>query len=116
QLPAEHLTELSFGAGSLLVPQVPVATGSMLRLRIHARDVTIALDSPGRISANNVLPAVVTGLRLGANGEADVLLDTAGTKLLARITEYSARRLGLAVGVQAFAIIKSVTVDRGRGT
>ena len=53
----------------------------------------------------------VTGVRF-SGALADVELAAGAARLVARITAASARRLALAPGVQAFAIIKSVAVDR----
>jgi len=116
-LPDDHLSELALGEARLIVPLVPAPERAIVRLRINARDITIALDAPGRISANNVLPAVVGGVRASGDGQADIQLLCGPAKLLAQITEYSRRRLALATGMRVYAIIKSVTVDRpGRGT
>ena len=43
---------------------------------------------------------------------ADVELVCGGVRLVARITAASAKRLELAEGIPAWAVIKSVTVDR----
>ncbi|MFZ1989448.1 MAG: molybdenum ABC transporter ATP-binding protein [Alphaproteobacteria bacterium] len=111
-LPEEQLSELAFGNAQLLVPAVPNAAGSSVRIRILSRDITIALDPPGRISANNVLAVTVGEIRIVAAGEADVQLLAGDARLVARITRYSLGRLALAPGMKVYAIIKSVTVDR----
>ncbi|MEQ8346709.1 MAG: molybdenum ABC transporter ATP-binding protein [Sneathiellaceae bacterium] len=110
---AHALTELQLDGGArLLVPALPAAPGASVRLRILARDVTLALDPPQRISANNVLPASILDLRPGAGPEMDVALAVGDARLLARITRLSAARLALAPGLAVHAIVKSVTVDR----
>ena len=42
----------------------------------------------------------------------EVRLDCGGEALVARVTRYSAERLGLAPGVPVYALIKSVALDR----
>ena len=111
-LPEQQLTALSFGNAELLVPAIHEQTGATVRLRIFARDITIALDSPGRISANNILPVRVGEIRSLQHGDADVQLLAGDVRLIARITQYSVSRLGLTPGMPAYAIVKSVTVDR----
>jgi len=108
---ADGLSVLAFDGGSLIVSEVGRAVGGRLRVRIRAEDIMLAREEPRAISANNVLPAAVSGVRLGAGGQADVQLACGATRLVARITQASLTRLALAPGVPVFAIIKSVTVD-----
>jgi molybdate transport system ATP-binding protein len=72
----------------------------------------LALKQPEAISANNVLACSVKTIR--TNGEeADVQLLCGKTRLVARITTSSRARLKLEPGTVVFAIVKSVTVERG---
>ncbi len=87
--------------------------GAHVRVRILARDVTIALDKPERISANNILPVTVSEIGAGGAANVDVKLACGPAFLLAKVTRHSATRLGLAPGLPAFAIVKSVTIGRG---
>jgi molybdate transport system ATP-binding protein len=106
----DGLTELTFDGGVLALAAAPAA-GGRLRLRIAAEDILIAREEPKAISANNIL--AVTVMRIATDGPlADVELACGGAKLVARITTASATRLALAPGMAAYAIIKSVTVDR----
>lgn len=113
---ADGLSELALGAdgqgGRLWVPAVAAPTGGVVRLRIRARDVMLALDEPSGISANNVLRGAVADIRVDEGAYADVQVDVGAAKLIARITRRSVARLDLAPGRQVFAVIKSVTVDR----
>jgi molybdate transport system ATP-binding protein len=85
----------------------------MLRVRIAAQDVMLALQRPEGISALNILPATVVALRMGEGPGAMVQLRLGEDLLLARITRRSAMQLGLAVGVPVFAVLKSVAVAPG---
>jgi molybdate transport system ATP-binding protein len=74
----------------------------------------LALARPADLSAINVLPAVVGNLREDGC-HADVQITIGTTRLVARITRYSAVRLALAPGKPVFAVIKSVAIEGGRG-
>jgi len=108
---SEGLSVLGFDGGQLIVSQIARDVGSRVRVRIRAEDILLAREEPRAISANNVLPAVVSVLRAGGGAQADVQIACGATKLVARITQASAQRLALAPGTPVFAIIKSVIVD-----
>ncbi len=59
-----------------------------------------------KVSARNQLRGVVSEIKLGAVN-AEVTLDMNGTSLVAIITNESVQSLGLAIGVEAFALIKA---------
>ncbi|MEX2335377.1 MAG: molybdenum ABC transporter ATP-binding protein [Pseudohongiella sp.] len=100
--------------GSQLRVQAPDETVSgSTRLRVLARDVSVALDDPARISIRNHL--VVTIRQLHELPGNRLLLETSmqdGQTLLIEITPWSAQQLGLAAGQRVFALIKSVALMR----
>jgi molybdate transport system ATP-binding protein len=105
------LTRLAFDGGTLLVAE-PAAPGTRMRVRVGADEILIARDAPKAISANNILPVVISGVRLdGVRAEVEMRCGSA--RLVARLTAASAQRLELAAGVEAFAVIKSVIVEDG---
>jgi len=106
----DGLTRLDTSAGPLLLPRINAAPATALRIRIHAQDVILSRDRPTGLSALNILPAVVTEIRLGEGPGALVQLRAGDDLLLARITRRSAQVLGLSVGTACFAILKSVAV------
>jgi molybdate transport system ATP-binding protein len=95
------LARLEFAGGALEIPDVDALPGEAVRVRVRARDVSIALARP-------------TGAEVGAEEgpSLDVRLDLGGTPLIARITRKSAAELGLRPGLPVFALIKSVSIDR----
>lgn len=109
--PQTGLMRLASQAGDLLVPAADIPEGMALRTRVRARDVMIATERPTGLSALNVVPATVTEVRADPP-YADVRLDAGGAALLARITEYSVRNLGLETGREVYAVIKSTAFDR----
>lgn len=109
---ADGLTRLSTAAGPLWLARLSAPEGTVLRLRILARDVMIALDRPEGISALNVLPARIRDLTPAEDGVLVRMM--VGTEpLLARITGRSAAALDLHPGTQVHAVLKSVAVAPG---
>ncbi len=86
------------------------APGDRVRLRVHARDVSLTLAPAEGTSILNVLPAVVQSVAEDGAAQALVALNLGGSTLLARITRKSADALGLAPGTNLFAQIKGVAV------
>ncbi len=111
-LPEHGLSRVQSKAGALLLPKIDRAPGSLLKLRIPARDVTLFLQPPEGSSALNLLRGHVVELAARDDTAMDVKLDCNGITLLARITRYSAERMQLAPGLEVFAAIKSVAMDR----
>lgn len=109
---ADGLTELAMPAGRLWVPRLDLRPGIGLRLRVGARDVVLSRARPTGLSALNILEGRIARIDPGADASAMVALDLAGgDRLVARITRRSVADLGLAVGQDCHAILKSVAVD-----
>ncbi len=107
---ADGLTELAAGPDRLLLPLVDRPVGADLRVRIAAHDVILSRGRPDGLSALNVLAGIVGEVREGGGPGALVAIDTGAGRVLARITRRSASALGLAPGVAAHAIVKTVSV------
>ena len=103
---------LSSRAGEIHVAGLDAEPGATVRVRIRARDVIIATERPRGISALNILPGRIVDVSSGDGLFADVLIDCNSERITARITRQSAQVLGLAPGLDVFAVIKSVTFDR----
>ena len=109
----EHgVTTLSFSGGTLLVSRLDLGPGASVRLRIRARDVSLALDPPRHLSIRNVLPVRVMAVAPTADHMVDVRLDCGGMVLRSTITSLAQSHLGLAPGMQAYALLKVVTIAR----
>jgi molybdate transport system ATP-binding protein len=108
----EHYLSLINVSGSLLaVSQRKVAPGSTQRLRIDARDVSIALQPPQASSISNVLPAIIIDLHDDRDrAQQLVRLNAGGQTLLARITRRSVSQLQLRPGLAVYAQVKSVAL------
>jgi molybdate transport system ATP-binding protein len=108
----DQLTRLDFDGGSLWVTRVARPSGARARVRVLARDVSLARDPPGLSSILNVLAASVAELRDHGPDRVDVRLSIGGgpVSLLARITRRSRDALGLHVGLGVHALVKSVAL------
>ena len=106
----DGLSELEAGEARLFLPRVPHPPGAAIRVRVAAHEVLISRRRPEDISALNVLPGRVVGIRTGRGPGAIVSVQTGAGRLLARITRRSESALGLAAGVDCYAVIKSVAI------
>ena len=105
------LTGLSCGEGTLSVALRDDRPGSVVRIGIKARDVSISLSRPTDTSVLNSLPAVVTNVADDGPVHSLVFLASGTTHLIAHITRKSACSLGLKPGKRVFANIKTVAID-----
>ena len=82
-------------------------------MRIHARDVSLALSHHTDSSMLNILPVTVLTLRDGAGGQALIELSAGNQseqRLLAKISHASVARLNIAPGLALWAQIKAVAL------
>jgi molybdate transport system ATP-binding protein len=105
------LTRLDGGAGSLTVPRLTLPVGSPVRVRVRARDVLIALDRPGGLSARNLLPGTVAAVTAGEGPHATVEIACGDALLSAHLTRQAVHELDLAPGRPVYALVKSVAFD-----
>lgn len=106
------LSELRFDGGTLRVPRVAQPVGGVIRLRILARDVSLSVRKPVGTSVLNVLPGRVSTLAVDEGPYAEVRVAVGSAALLARVTRLSAEELGLREGLEVYALVKSVALDR----
>lgn len=104
------LTWVDTAAGRVALAVGGLAPGTVLRLRIAARDVGLALRAPPDTSILNSLPARVTAIVDHGPAQVMVHLLAGGAPLLARITRKSRDQLGIATGTAVHALIKSVAL------
>ncbi len=82
--------------------------GAEVKVLIHPEDVLIVIDSEGKSSARNRLPADIRDVNV-MGALARVNLDC-GFPLVAYITLASAEELGLTVGKQVTAVVKATAI------
>lgn len=109
----DGLAAVETGAGVLHLPGVTAPEGAGLRLRVPASEVLLSLTRPEGLSALNVLPVRVTGLRRGGGPGMAVALEAGGARLLARVAARSAEAMGLREGLECYAIVNATALSRG---
>lgn len=106
------LTVLHSPAGILHAPRLDLPIGTPVRVYVRARDVMIATRRPDGLSALNVLAGIIVSLSNTDEGLVEVVLDAGGVRLAAWLTRKSVAGLGLEQGLNVFAVVKSVALDR----
>lgn len=107
---ADGLTELEAGGLPLFLPRIDRPLGAVLRVRIAAHEVILSKSRPEGLSALNILRGVLVDIRSGEGPGAIAAIDTAAGRILARLTRRSVAAMGLGIGQEVHAIVKSVAL------
>lgn len=108
----DNLATLGFDGGTLTVGNFGARVGERVRVRIRAREVSIALEPPRHISIQNILLGAITHIDAPHGSSVNVTIAVGACRLRARITQRAARQLALAPGMAVYALIKAVSLDR----
>ena len=111
----DGLSVIEIEGRELLVTGDAGVIGSVVRVRIAARDVSIVLARPVGSSILNVLETRIEAIEPAGEAEAVVTLRLGAQTLLARLTRRSVRELTLAPGQVVFAQVKGVSLVTGAG-
>jgi molybdate transport system ATP-binding protein len=108
----DELTCVAFEGGSLWLARSNRPVGASVRVRVLARDVSLACEPPGSSSILNVLRVRVEETSDHGPDRVNVRLSTGdgGPSLLARVTRRSRDALGLVPGAAVYAMVKSVAL------
>lgn len=113
---AMELTTLGFQGGELRVPRLGLAVGQRLRLRLRARDVSLAITEPSGLSIANCLPGHVRAL-LDLHGPyIDAAVQVGEVTIHALVTRESVQRLQLRPGLPVWTLVKTVAIDNRSAT
>ncbi len=94
----------------LVVPRAASQPGAKIWVSIPARDIILATNKPGGISARNVLPAEIRSLKtVGKSMLALTSVAEVVPEIAVEITEQACRELQLEVGKPIFLIFKRST-------
>lgn len=95
----------------MLVRDIGLVPGNLVRLRILARDVSLTLDELTRSSIQNHLPGVVDAVLADSHpSQALVRVRCSGDTLISRVTWKSVEELQIQPGLAMWAQVKSVAV------
>ena len=109
--PTTGLAVMSFAGGRLILPELVQPIGHKVRIRIAAQDIVLANKMPNGLSALNILQGVISDFHHGQGPGVMVQFKVGETFFLARVTQYSAVQMGLALGQTVFAIVKASAFD-----
>lgn len=109
--PAWHLARVDFPGGGLWLRDPDLPLGHPVRLRVLARDVSLATREPADSTILNHLRGVITGV-VGEDHPAQCLVrvQCGGSSLLARVTRRSMDTLGLGIDSSVWVQVKSVAI------
>lgn len=110
--PRFELSTLKFDGGELRVPGRAGPQGSLVRVRVRARDVSLALEKPQAISVQNIFAGIIEEVQDEQGAYAELSLRVGKTRFLSRVTRESVSRLGLTVGSSVVLLVKSVSLDQ----
>ncbi len=106
-----HISELRVAETPIWLAGECIPPGEVVRVRIHASDVTLALEPPVASSAlNRFHGEVATVVGDPARGRCLVAVAVDGGRLLASLSSLSRERLGIEPGRRVWAIAKTVAL------
>ena len=106
-----HLARVDFAGGSLWTRDRGVPPGKRVRVRILARDVSLAVTEPSASSIQNNLDGHVESIGDDDHpGQILVRVQVGTSLLVARLTRRSAAQLGIIVGLPVRVQVKSVAL------
>lgn len=108
--PKYGLTNIEFSGQRIAISGEQRPAGSLVRLQVLARDVSLTLAPQEGTSILNILPATVEQLSEQSDAQVTVRLKIGSVPVLSRIARKSADELELKPGLPVFAQIKSVAL------
>jgi molybdate transport system ATP-binding protein len=100
-------------SGGWHLPAPRPVEGATARIRVMARDVSLALKRHTDTSIQNILPATIYDIDQQDSRHVLIKLDLRGEMILSRITWESYERLHLEKGQHVYAQVKSVSLASG---
>ena len=110
------IATLSFAGGDFRIAAPGLKTGENLRIRVRARDVSLATARPQHVSVLNVFEGTIANVSSAHGPQVDVSVDVGGTLIWSQITRKSLDDLSLQPGAKVFAMVKAVAIDRPAGS
>ena len=106
-----HLSRVDFEGGSVWMRDAGLTVGKAVRIRILARDVSLATTEPTNTSIQNQLRASIQSITPDPHpSQVMVVLKCGAEEVLARVTKRAVNELALEVGMPVWAQMKSVAL------
>jgi len=106
-----HLSRVDFEGGCIWMRDAGLPVGKAVRIRILARDVSLATAEPRNTSIQNQLQGLIQSITPDAHPSQVMVVLKCGTEeVLARVTRRAISELGLQVGMPVWAQVKSVAL------
>jgi molybdate transport system ATP-binding protein len=106
-----HLSRVDFDGGCIWMRDAGLPVGKAVRIRILARDVSLATAEPQNTSIQNQLRGSIQSITPDAHpSQVMVVLKCGAEEVLARITKRAVDELSLQVGQSVWAQVKSVAL------
>ena len=106
-----HLARVDFAGGSVWIRNTGLRRGQAVRIRILARDVSIATAEPSHTSIQNQLPCTIDTISADTHpSQALVRLRCGDSVLLARITRRAVEALSLTDAMPVWAQVKAAAL------
>jgi molybdate transport system ATP-binding protein len=106
-----HLSRVDFDGGSVWIRDAGLPIGKAVRIRILARDVSLATSEPQNTSIQNQLRGSIQSITSDAHpSQVMVVLKCGAEEVMARVTKRAVGDLALEVGRPVWAQVKSVAL------
>ena len=106
-----HLSRVDFHGGAVWMRDNGLPVGKAVRIRILARDVSVATSEPQNTSIQNQLQGFIQSISPDAHpSQVMVVLKCGAEEVLARVTKRAVDELALQVGMPVWAQVKSVAL------
>jgi molybdate transport system ATP-binding protein len=105
------LSRVDFNGGCIWMRDAGLPVGKAVRIRILARDVSLAISEPTNTSIQNQLRGSIQSITPDAHpSQVMVVLKCGADEVLARVTKRAVNELSLQVGQSVWAQVKSVAL------
>ena len=99
---------IKLGHATFVSPPIDGPSGGSVMVSLRASDIILSLDAPSRISARNIVSAVVEEIH--EVGPQVLVYADVGERLIAEITGAALRELDLRPGAEVFLVIKTSSI------
>lgn len=108
-----QLMRISFAEGHIWLPDSGEVLGQEVRIRVLAKDVSLALSNHEDTSIVNRIPVTVTDIKSDQDKAMSLVRLTMGSEyVVSKLTQRSVHHLNLTLGLKVWAQIKSVAIVR----